>query len=547
MTSDVELLLSRSNKMFEEVIPLRSLQQELADNFYPERSDFTSTRSIGSEFASHLTTSFPVKVRRDLANIFSTMLRPQEKLWARMTVRNYDDLSDESKDWLDNSSKALRNAMYDNVSGFARATSQADDDVATFGNACISCEVDWSTQSFLFRTWHLKDVVWSEDEKGRVGRVDRKWFPTVSELNRIFRGRVHQKVKDAMAKDPHKKIEVRHMFIPVNECSHKKPPAGAKYWSIFYDVENKFVIEEVPYKHGYYCIPRWKTIPGSQYAFSPAAMSSLPDARTAQAMMLILLEAGEKAVDPPMIAIEDVLRSDANLFSGGITVISPDHDERMGRPLYPVLDSTSTNIPIGFELLQSMKVAIEEAFYLNKVGLPPLAGGMSPFEVGQRVSEYVRNALPLFEPLEPEYNGALCSLAFDVGFAAGLFGRKEDIPEELLGRNIDFKFENPLRDAADRAKGNLLLESVSVVNQMAAYDPSVSHIIDAHAAVRDTLEGIGSPRKWFRNLEEVAERVESEQSAMAMQNVMGAVQQGAETAKTVGEASNALQGIQGVA
>jgi hypothetical protein len=33
---------------------------------------------------------------------------------------------------------------------------------------------------------------------------------------------------------------------------------------------------------------------------------------------------------------------------------------------------------------------------------------MTAYEVGQRVQEYIRNALPIFEPMEMEYNAALC-------------------------------------------------------------------------------------------------------------------------------------------
>ncbi|MER2512836.1 MAG: hypothetical protein ABTQ25_10570, partial [Nitrosomonas ureae] len=126
MATDTETLLTQSNKLFEQVMPLRSFQQELAEHFYVERADFTTSMNMGKDFASHLTTSYPLTVRRDLANIFSTMLRPQEKVWAVMTTRNYDDLDEDGKRWLEQGTHILRNAMYDQDSGFARATSQAD-------------------------------------------------------------------------------------------------------------------------------------------------------------------------------------------------------------------------------------------------------------------------------------------------------------------------------------------------------------------------------------------------------------------------------------
>ena len=543
MASDYETLLTQSSRLFEEAGPLRSLQQELALNFYPERADFTGALPLGTDYAAHLTTSYPLGTRRDLANIFTTMLRPDERIWAKMSTRNYADLPEDGKRWLETGTYILRNALYDNDSGFARATSQADDDIAVFGQSVLSCEMNWRKKALLFRCWHQRDVVWRETAEGTVGRVDRKWCPTISDLNVIFKGKISDKLKKHLSKDPYKKIEVRHIFVPVDDYQDAKglyKKKDVKYISIFYDCENKFVMEEVPYKHRYYIVPRWKTISGSQYAYSPASMSALPDARTLQAATLTLLEAGEKAVDPPMLAYADVLRSDVDLASGGITMIEGDYDERTGRPLQAVFDSRHSNIPIGADIIAGIRSDIHAMHFLNKIGLPPMGSGMSTLEVSQRVAEYIRGALPLFQPLEPEYNGQLCGVAVEVMMANGFFGPKDMIPDSLLGRDIEFTFENPLREAADRAKGNMLLESTAVLTNLAAFDPTVAHILDAHEAARDTIDGQGAPRKWFKTREEVEEKSAADAEAAAMADIISTVGAGAEAAKTLGEAGQAL-------
>lgn len=543
MTSDYKTLMTQSDRLFTDAGPLRQLQQELADNFYVERADFTSSLTLGEEYASHLTSSYPLGVRRDLANIFSTMLRPDDRIWAIMSTNNFEDLDEDGKRWLETGTHILRNALYDDDSGFVRATTQGDNDIATFGSAVFSVEMNWRKRALLIRNWHQRDVVWCETPEGKVGRVDRKWKPTATELNQIFKGNVSDKVKKCITKDPYKKIDVRHIFIPVEEYdgyggySNKK---GVKYVSIFYDYDNDFLLEETPYKHGYYVVPRWKICSGSQYAYSPAAMESLPDARTLQAATLTLLEAGEKAVDPPAIAYEDVFRSDLDLGAGGITVIEGDYDERTGKPIQAVFDSRYSNIPLGADIINGIRQDIRDMHFLNKIGLPPLGSGMSPLEVSERVSEYIRGALPLFQPLEPEYNGQLCSLAVDVMLANGFFGPPDSLPDSLLGKGIHFKFNNPLREAAERAKGNQLLESTAVLNQMAAFDPTVPLILDAHEAARDTIDGIGAPRKWFKTRDQVNEEVAQQNQQALLQQTLASAQQGAEAAKTIGEAGQAL-------
>lgn len=548
MTSDIDILFQQSEKMFAEVAPLRSLQQELAENFYPENAQFTQVRSLGNDWASDLTTSYPLGVRRDLSNILSTMLRPQDKVWAKMTTRNFDGLDEDGKRWLEWGTLLQRNAMYDQDAGFERSMSQADDDIATFGQTVISCEMNWRKRAILFRTWPLKNCVWWENYDGTVGRVDRVWECTALDMVTIFnksdgvqRFGVHEKVTECMAKEPFKKFPVRHMFIPIEQYDsgkgyHKRKEF--KYISIFYDIENKFVMEEVPYKHEYYVVPRWKKIPGSQYAYSPAAMAALPNARLIQDMTLTVLEAGQKAVDPPMIKFGDFLRSDANLFAGGLTEADSDgFDPKLGSPLKPVYDSRTTNMSIGIDILQSVQAEMRDLFYLNKVGLPPMGSGMSQLEISQRVADYVRGALPLFSPLEPEVNGQVCSLAFNVLFNNGGFGDPRSIPESLLGKNVSFLFENPLRETAARAKGGMLLESLGVINNLAPYDPTVPMILDAPEAARDAIDGIGAPRKWFRTKEQVDVMVEGANQEAELAKTMAAVDQGANTAKTLAEAN----------
>jgi hypothetical protein len=68
------------------------------------------------------------------------------------------------------------------------------------------------------------------------------------------------------------------------------------------------------------------------------------------------------------------------------------------------------------------------------------------------VKEYIRRALPLFEPMEVEYNGGLCEQTWNVAMDLGMFGSFEDMPDPLAGHEIDWQFESPLQAANDRVK-----------------------------------------------------------------------------------------------
>ena len=56
---NIKDLYGVGNDLFGKKSPLQSLWQEIAENFYPERADFTLRRSIGTDFAANLMTSYP--------------------------------------------------------------------------------------------------------------------------------------------------------------------------------------------------------------------------------------------------------------------------------------------------------------------------------------------------------------------------------------------------------------------------------------------------------------------------------------------------------
>lgn len=523
--------------LFEKRGSLLTLWQEIAENFYPERADFTVCRNLGDDFGRNLMTSYPVLARRDLGNAISAILRPTSKKWMHIrTVEGWDDLGVEAKAWLEWSEGRMLRAMQHRTSQFTRATKEGDHDFATFGQAVIQVSLNPTASGLLYRCWHLRDVAWCEDAAGVASTVYRKWKPTVRELVSIFgRDRVHEKVITALEKNPHIEVTIWHVVTPLEYL-----PEGATsklpFRSIYFDVDNDHVMEDVGVYEQEYVIPRWQTVSGSQYAYSPASIIALPDARLIQSMTAVLLEAGEKAVTPPMIAVAEAIRSDINVYAGGITFADQEYDERLGEVLRPITQDRG-GIPLGLEMSQDTRSMIAEAFFLNKLTLPSPGSAMTAYEVGQRVQEYIRQAMPLFEPMETEYNAPVCDKTFSLLMRAGAFGSALDMPEELRNQEIEFRFESPLHDAVEREKGQRFIEAGQMLSSAISLDPLATHTIDAVAALRDVLGAIGVPAKWVRSEGAVAEMVKAEQAQMQVAQTLQTMQQGADVAATLAKAS----------
>lgn len=540
--TDAKSLRDRGDRLFAVKLPIDRKNQDIAENFYLERADFTVTRQVGEVYADHLSTGYPVMVRRDLGNSFGSMLRPKGQEWFHVRADREDQEDHEAKVWLEWASGLQRRAMYDRKSMFTRATKEGDHDFASFGNCVISTDVNRRDMALLYRCWHLRDMAWAEDSYGFKCEFHRKWMPSAMELCSFFPGKVHAKVTELKDKDPHAKVNVRHVIIKGDEYG------GAKFrqpWvSMYIDCDNDHILEEIGSWTEIYTIPSWVTVSGSQYAYSPATTIALPDARLLQAMTSTLLEAGERTVNPPMVGVSEAIRGDMQLYPGGFTSVDAEYDERLGAVLRP-LTTDKSGLQFGIEMSDRTMGMLREAFYLNTLSMPPAGNGdMTAYEVGQRVQEYIRNALPLFEPMEADYNGALCEMTFETLLRNGAFGPAESIPESIRGRDIKFEFESPLATMVERQKGQKFLEAKALIADAAAIDPAAVQIMDFSVTLRDVLSGIGAPEKWLRSPEAVAEAAEAKDVQDQMSGVLASMQQGADVAATLGTAAQSFEGVQ---
>lgn len=519
--------------------PLLSLLQEIGENFYPERAEFTVTRQIGTDFARNLMTSFPLIMRRDLGNSFGAMLRPSSKNWFETVSKRNDRVDSDGKKWLERFTGMQKKAMYDGVAMLQRATSTADHDFAAFGMAVIQCQ--WirprngGTPHLFHKCHHLRDVAWEENAFGVIDTVFRRFHQNAIDIVRSFPLKAHLAIQERARTKPFEKFEIWHCVLPkdIYDSLDGAERIAQPWVNIFFDPQHEVVLEAVGSWVFEYVIPRWSRVTSFQYAYSPPTIAGLPDGRLIQAMTRVIYDAGEKNVDPPMIGVREAVRSDIDIRAGGFTAVDPDYVEHLENVLRP-LTRDIKGFNIGPELIKDIREQLKDAFFLNKLNLPPtdVSKQMTAFEVGQRVQEYIRNALPLFEPVETEYNGKLC----ETDMQLILHNEPEirlSIPRSLGARSPDdfgFIFESPLRDAVDKAKLGQFDAAQQILSKAIGLDKTVAYLVDGKVAVRDVLDAT-VPAEWLRSEDEVDQMVQSDQQAQQRQQMLQMLQQGAGVAK----------------
>lgn len=554
MKQRVRDLVQIGDRLFKEKSRVDQLHHEIARNFYPQRADFTSEIQSGDEFASHLMTSAPVLYRRDLADSLSAMLRPRGKPWFRARTHN-ERINNEAgtRAFLDELSDRMMRLMYERRAQFVPATKQGDNDFATFGQAVLCVDPNMDASGLLYRSRHLRDVAWCENAELAIDTVHENWKQPAINVKKLFKGKVHPAVEKLCEKDPYKPVKCRRIVMPADQYDYedktKAPKRQFPYVSVHVDIENEFIMEEKPQKRLGYNIPRWATVSGSQYAHSPATVVALPDARLLQQITLTLLEAGQKAVDPPAVAVGEAISGGVQLFAGGVTQIDADYDERTGEALR-YLNIKTEGLDFGGKREIIIMEMIRKALFLDQIDIPyPEGEQWTATEYRGRVEQYIMRALPLFEPMEVEYNGGLLEESFEQMVDLRLFGDLfSAMPDGLRGQDIRWSFESPLQQATERAKSQAFLQSMELLKIAAEFDKTTINDFDVGKSLRDAIQGTGAPADWVVPEEKAGkakrQQVEREAEAAEMEQMAGAaelVNRGGQAAASMGLGAESLR------
>ncbi|MGR9413163.1 portal protein [Rhizobium leguminosarum] len=526
--------------LFSKKLPYDTLCQDIAENYYPLRTDFTRTLSLGDDFTTNLMESYPVQARETLGNAPSAMLRQGDWFQVKTGVEEIDENPGVAR-WLEAATKNYRRLVYDRRANFTAATIEVDHDWVAFGNGVISVEESPTRDHMLFRAWHPRDCAWMLNEVGKVDVLHRKMKKTARNLLKVYKEKVHADIRLANTQDPSKEFNCRHIVMPTDDLYGDDKVMRKKYrkfpfLSLYVDLDHEMILGEAGLPVFNYVVPRWRTLSNIAQGFSPATINSLPDGRMIQQMARIILEQGEKAVDPPAVGKGDIFRDSVNLYAGGMTYVDIEDDADI-RKLFQTIETG--NISIGMEMKQDVRNMIAEAFLLNKLFLPDTRE-MTAYETSQRVAEFRRAALPFFGPIESEYHLPL----LDVGFQLALNNRQFDLgemPDELSEAETTFVFESPLNTAEGRALVASFQESVQILAGAANFDNTIPATMDFKKMTKDAVKGTGAPADWFAD-EEVAQSDEDQQKQVDnLQKAAAMLAGGAGVAQQVGDAAQSLQ------
>jgi hypothetical protein len=213
----------------------------------------------------------------------------------------------------------------------------------------------------FYKAIHLSEIYIDENYSGRVERVHRCYTTTLKKAAAEFGGELLSAKSQADLADPkkcHREIEILHVIRPNSKYeAGNLGTSGYRVESIYIEITEKHQIR----RSGFHSMPipvsRHITGPRDVYGRSPA-MKVLATVKGANQMARTILDAGNRAVDPPLLYADDADITKIVTRPGGATAGGVSSE---GNPLvHPLI--TGAQLPIGLELLEAERGVIKSSF-----------------------------------------------------------------------------------------------------------------------------------------------------------------------------------------
>lgn len=517
--------------------------QDIATYIYPNRTGFTGAATPGERRNDRVFDATPIQARRGLASAIGAMIRPNDQDW--FAVRAADEGlngEDEVIAWQDMATRAMRGAIYDSRARFQQASGEVDNDLVAFGTGVLMITENARRGHLEFRAFDLKDCYLDQDDMGVVDTVFRRTRLSAGRAADLFGAeRLGEKVRDALKRDgPGARAGRDDMFTFLHVVEPRAPdaPGPNRFSSVWVDLASEHIISRGGFREFPYAVPRFDTAAGDVYGRSPG-MVALPDAQVLNQIAKTLLQAGQKAVDPPLLAANQSIIGQAKLFPGGITYFNPDAG-RGGRPVEPVI--TGANIPLGLEYQRDYRDQVFAAFFRNVLQLPTAGPQMTATEVVQRQQEFLRVMGPTFGRLQADYVGPVVERVFAILADPGRAGLFPPAPEILQGREVDFQLESPVQTATRLIEGAAVRQTIQDVAPILQLDPGVARNFDLDRTLRRLAAANNLPHDLLRPEAEVArERQAAEAQAQAAEQA-ALLQQSSQQVGAVADAARSVAG-----
>ena len=489
--------------------------QEVADYMQPRKADVTKTRSKGDKRTELIFDSSPMQAVELLAASLHGMLTNPATPWFSLKFKGTDlENDDDAKAWLEEATEVMYTAF--NRSNFQQEIFELYHDLITFGTAAMFIEED-EEDILKFSTRHINEMYISENDKGRIDTIFRKFRLTARAAIQKFGANVSNNIVTTHRKDPYEEIDIIHAVYPRSDFDPKKQDkSNMPFESVYFEAGTGDELSVSGFREFPFVVPRYLKASHEIYGRSPA-MTALPDVKMLNEMSKTTIKSAQKQVDPPLLVPDDGFILPVRTVPGGLNFYRAGTRDRIETL------NIGANTPLGLNMEEQRRNAIREVFYVNQLQLQQ-GPQMTATEVVQRNEEKMRLLGPVLGRLQSELLSPLITRVFNILLRNGLFMQSPDI---LQQQELKIEFVSPMALAQRGQELQSLMRGLEIFGSLAQTMPVMDYI-DENGLVKQIISILGLPAKVIKSDAEVeqirSDRAEQEAQQMEMQQQMAETQ-----------------------
>ena len=493
--------------------------QEVADYMQPRKADVTRTRSKGDKRTELVFDSSPIQAVELLAASLHGMLTNPSTPWFSLRYKDQGlDMDDEAKLWLEGVTETMYTAF--NRSNFQQEIFELYHDLITFGTAAMFIEEDQG-DLLKFSTRHINEIYITENDKGRIDTVYRKFKITLRAAAQQFGNSLSEEARNKVEKDPFDEIDILHAVYPRQDFNPtKKDKENMEFESVYVEYKNGNELSVGGFVEFPFVVPRYLKASHEIYGRSPA-MTAIPDVKMLNEMCKTTIKAAQKQVDPPLLVPDDGFLLPVRTVPGGLNFYRSGTRDRI-EPL-----NIGANNPLGLNMEEQRRNSIREVFYVNQLMLQQ-GPQMTATEVIQRNEEKMRLLGPVLGRLQSELLKPMIDRCFAILLRNNQFAQA---PDFLSGQDIEIEYVSPLAKAQKGTELSSITRAIEILGSLANVAP-VFDYINFDALVKHVADLVGVPQKVLKLQSQV--NAEREQAAQ-QQEQMAQMQQLQQVAKAGGD------------
>ena len=541
MEINAQSLLRQADHMFStmERVNVESQWAELAEFLLPNNTgSWHQDETRGDKKTRRVFDSVGPQANHDLASAMHSTLTNPATNWVKFRFDSMQLNNDnEALEWLDICADVFMSTL--NESNFNTEVSKGYKNLTALGTMVLYHEDDRDDKGnwigFRFKVWHLGDVAWSENHKGRVDTIARRFKLTARQAKEKWGDKCDDRIKQAYEQRPEDEFEFVHIIMPRKHAkgdSMKKTKGKDRPFASYYVCKTGNQIME---EDGYYDFPvfvcRWETGPNEVYGRGPGHIS-ISDVRSLNKVKELSLRSMAKSIDPPMLVNHLSIVGNFDLRPGHVSVV---RDINGVREMVPQARYDVTQFSV-----EQLHSSIKQSFFIDKLMLPDREkiGEMSALEVSQRVQQMQRVLGPTLGRVDAELLNPLVIRGFQMLMREGAFPPPpESIAESGAGVKVEYL------NAMSRSQKVEELQAIQQwVQQLAGMAqlgrPEALDLVNVDVAGYLLARIQGVPESVIANDKDVQtmrkQRAEQQQQQMMLQQAMVAADASSKMAKAGG-------------